>query len=357
MEGEVCNFTMVWTVVLACLLYSYTIGKFIPQGTTRLFSLTIVTCLFLWLPLNLTTIHLGGLTSFFIAWLANFKLLLFAYGKGPLSSHPPLPLSRFIAIACLPIKIMPTHSHSESTSIQETVKIKLLKKTFLAKLILFGMLLKVYDFNEYIHPKTRMSLYCVHIYLMLEVVLAVVAYVARTMVQMELEPQFDEPYLATSLQDFWGKRWNLMVTSILRPTIYNPVHSISSRVVPRKQASLVAVFTTFLVSGIMHEFIFYNIGGLKPTGEVTCFFLLHGVLVSIEVCIKRVVKGKLHLPAILARPLTLGCVFATSFWLFFPPFLRFEPDVRGCRETVAFLEFVTTGRLISPSNTSCPYSL
>uniref|UniRef100_A0A2N9ISK3 Uncharacterized protein n=1 Tax=Fagus sylvatica TaxID=28930 RepID=A0A2N9ISK3_FAGSY len=30
------------------------------------------------------------------------------------------------------------------------------------------------------------------------------------LVGVELEPQFDEPYLATSLQDFWGRRWNLM---------------------------------------------------------------------------------------------------------------------------------------------------
>ncbi|KAI3711901.1 hypothetical protein L1987_70450 [Smallanthus sonchifolius] len=354
MEGEVGNFIVVWKVVFACLLYSYTIGKLIPEGTTRLLALTIVTCLFLWFPLNLTTMHLGGLTSFFISWLANFKLLLFAYGKGPLSSNPRIPLSRFILMACLPIKITSTNSRSEK-SIQETKK--KVKKLSLVKLMLFVMLLKAYDFNQYIHPKVRMSLYCFHIYFMLEIVLAMVAYVARTVGQMELEPQFDEPYLATSLQDFWGKRWNLMVTSILHPTVYHPLHTISSRWMSRKRASLVSVFITFLVSGLMHEFIFYNIGRLKPTGEVTCFFLLHGVLVSIEVYIKRVVKGRLHLPAIVSRPLTLGCVLATCFWLFFPPFLRFEPYIRGCQESVAFFEFVTTGRLVSSSNASCPYVL
>ncbi|KAM0020382.1 putative long-chain-alcohol O-fatty-acyltransferase [Helianthus debilis subsp. tardiflorus] len=350
MEGEVGNFIVVWIVVFTCLLYCYTIGKFIPKGTTRLLALSIVTCLFLWFPLKLTTMHLGGLTSFFIAWLANFKLLLFAYGKGPLSSDPPIPLSRFVPMACLPIKIASTYSRSESP-IQET-KITA-KKGYLVKLSLFGMLLKVYDYNQYIHPKVMMSLYCFHIYFMLEIVLDMVAYVARTVVQMEFEPPFDEPYLATSLQDFWGKRWNRMVTSILHPTIYDPVRSISLRFVSRKWASLVAIFTTFLVSGVMHEFIFYNIGRLKPSGEVTCFFLLHGVLVSIEVCIKRM--GLLHLPTIVSRPLTLGCVLITCFWLFFPPFLRFKPEVRGCQETVAFLEFVTTGRLISPCNASCPY--
>ncbi|CAI9285300.1 unnamed protein product [Lactuca saligna] len=356
MEGEVDKFIVVWIVVLACLLYSYTIGTLIPQGTTRLVALSIVTCLFLWLPLNLTTMHLGGLTSFFIAWLANFKLLLFAYGKGPLSSNPPIPLMHFVPMACLPIKAVHTTSISSPESSTQVIK-KKVKKISIFKILLFGMLLKVYDYNEYIHPKLKMSLYCFHIYFMLDIVLAMVAYVARTLVQMELEPQFDEPYLATSLQDFWGRRWNLMVTSILHPTIYDPVRSISIHLVSREWASLVAIFTSFLVSGLMHEFIFYNIGRLKPTGEVTCFFLLHGVLVSVEVAIKKATKGKLHLPPIVSRPLTLGCVLTTCFWLFFPPFLRFKPDVRGCQESVAFLEFVTNGRLISPANASCPYLL
>ncbi|GKA80922.1 acyl-CoA--sterol O-acyltransferase 1-like protein [Tanacetum coccineum] len=356
MEGEVNNFIVVWVVVLVCLLYCYTIGKFIPKGTTRHLAISIVTCLFIWFPLNLNTIHLGGLTSFFIAWLANFKLILFAYGKGPLSSDPPLPLSRFIIMACLPIKPICTPSPlNPRSSVQETRKTG--NKIFLVKVMLFGILLKVYDYHEYIHPILKMSLYCFHMYFMLEMALVILAYVARTLVQMESEPQFDEPYLATSLQDFWGKRWNLMVTSILHPTIYDPIHSFSTRFMPRKWASFIAVLTTFLVSGLMHEFIFYNIGRLETTGEVTCFFLLHGLLVGIEVNIKRAAKGKLCLPPVVSRPLTLACVLATCFWLFFPPFLRFKPDVRGCQESVAFLEFVTNGRLINPSNGSCPYLL
>ncbi|KAK4360075.1 hypothetical protein RND71_022304 [Anisodus tanguticus] len=41
--------------------------------------------------------------------------------------------------------------------------------------------------------------------------------------RVELEPPFDEPYKTSSLQDFWRRRWNLMVTNILRPTVYDPV--------------------------------------------------------------------------------------------------------------------------------------
>nr|XP_043626460.1 acyl-CoA--sterol O-acyltransferase 1-like [Erigeron canadensis] len=351
MEGEVENFILVWIVVIVSLLYSYMISKLIPKGTTRLLALSIVICLFLWFPLNLTTMILGGFTSFFIAWLANFKILLFAYGKGPLSSDPPIQLSHFIPMACLPIKSSSGHTNSIQATKKTTMRI------VFVKVVLFGLLLKAYDYSEYIHPYLIMSSYCLHMYLVLDMVLDLIAYVARNVVKMELEPQFHEPYLATSLQDFWGKRWNLMVTTILHPTIYEPIRSISLRFLSRRWASVVAVLTTFLVSGLMHEFIFYNIGRLRPTGEVTCFFLLHGVLLSIEISLKRIAIGKLHLGPSLSRPLTLGIILATCFWLFFPPFLRFKPYVRGCQESVAFLEFVTNGRLISPDNATCPFLL
>ncbi|CAA2960022.1 acyl- --sterol O-acyltransferase 1-like [Olea europaea subsp. europaea] len=181
MEGEINNFVMVWITVFASLTYCHTVDKIFPTGYTRSIAILPVVCLFFYLPLNLNTIHLGGTTSFFIAWLA----------------------------------------------------------------------------------------------------------MTRVLIRVEFEPQFDEPYLATSLQDFWGRRWNLMVSNILRPTVYDPVLSISRQVIARKWAALPPVLATFLVSGLMHELVFYNIGRLKPTGEVMCFFLLHGVSLAMEIGIKK----------------------------------------------------------------------
>lgn len=105
MEGELTNFVMVWASVLACLCYCHTIAKFFPKGTIRFLTIFPVFCLFIYLPLYLNTINLGCTSTFFISWLTNFKLLLFAFSTGPLYSHPPIPLTRFILLACLPIKI------------------------------------------------------------------------------------------------------------------------------------------------------------------------------------------------------------------------------------------------------------
>ncbi|KAK7844963.1 acyl-coa--sterol o-acyltransferase 1 [Quercus suber] len=123
------------------------------------------------------------------------------------------------------------------------------------------IMFRVYDYGDQIHPKLILILYCFHIYFSLEIILAIVAALA----QLELEPQFNEPYLSTSLQDFWGRRWIPMVTSILRVTIYNPTRRSMTHVVSHKWASLLAIFTTFVVSGLMHKLIFYYIGRLRPT--------------------------------------------------------------------------------------------
>ncbi|XP_060673937.1 uncharacterized protein LOC132804060 [Ziziphus jujuba] len=45
--------------------------------------------------------------------------------------------------------------------------------------------------------------------------LSIIASLCRVLLGLEMEPQFDEPYLATSPQDFWSRRWNLMIGNIL----------------------------------------------------------------------------------------------------------------------------------------------
>ncbi|KAH0713999.1 hypothetical protein KY290_006866 [Solanum tuberosum] len=184
-----------------------------------------------------------------------------------------------------------------------------------------------------------------------------VSTMVRVVSQVELEPPFDEPYKTSSLQDFWGKRWNLMVTKLLHMTVYVPVRSMMTVKISRKWAPLPAVIATFFVSGLMHELIFYNIGRLKPSGEVTCFFIVNGVALTIEIVIKKLLNGKVLVPKIISGPLAIGFIILTSFWLFFPPFLRGKAEIKACTEFIAFLEFAKYGNLVSPTNITCPLVL
>ncbi|MCD7466083.1 hypothetical protein HAX54_002433 [Datura stramonium] len=80
------------------------------------------------------------------------------------------------------------------------------KLNYVIKTLLFALIIRVYDYSDYIHPHIIMVIYCFHIYLCLEIILVIVSGLARGFFGLQLEPQFNEPYLSTSLQDFWGRR-------------------------------------------------------------------------------------------------------------------------------------------------------
>ncbi|CAN0917250.1 Acyl-CoA--sterol O-acyltransferase 1 [Linum grandiflorum] len=339
--GEIDKFIKVWISILISLTYCYAIPNSIPKGPKRLVSILPVVALFLYLPLHLNSIHLGGITAFFIAWLANFKLLLFSFGKGPLSNYPdnnnnnnnnshrctPLSLPSFIAVSCLPIKIQLNKNSSATGSSREG------PLNYTLKALSVAVLIRAYDYSDSIHPKLLLILYGLHTYFMLDLILAVSAAGARNILGLEMEPHFDEPYLSTSLQEFWGRRWNLIVNRILRPTVYDPIRA--------RWAPLPAVFATFVVSALMHELILYYMTRTRPNWKMAGFFLLHGACVAAEIVVKKATKQR-QLPMVVSRALTVGFVLATGIWLFFPKFAQCRLDVKASQEYAAFGEFVIT---------------
>jgi hypothetical protein len=48
---------------------------------------------------------------------------------------------------------------------------------------------------------------------------------------IELEPAYNKPFLSSSLTDFWGKRWNLLISNLMRTAVYEPVLYVCLRAV------------------------------------------------------------------------------------------------------------------------------
>ncbi|KAG8658281.1 hypothetical protein MANES_03G134704v8 [Manihot esculenta] len=335
MDMELKSFIKVWVLAITCLCYCYYVAARLPKGTLRLLSILPVIYIFIVLPTNLTSPNLCGPTAFFLAWLANFKLLLFSFDQAPLSPLPPK-LFHFISLACLPIQLkQKTHNHTNRSPHFMPRSLLLAIKTFVLVL-----LFHIYSYRQFMHPYVILVLYCLHVYLHVELVLAISAVPARALFGFEIEPQFNEPYLATSLQDFWGRRWNLMVTSILRPTVYYPVHQFSKRLFGPTWASLPAVIATFWVSGLMHEVIYFYLTRVSPTWEVTWFFILHGICVAIEVVLKKVVKDRWQLHRAISGPLAVTFAGVTAFWLFFPQITRNRVDEQVIWECSILLNFI-----------------
>jgi len=66
-------------------------------------------------------------------------------------------------------------------------------------------------------------LYSFFIYIAVSLIFEGIAALVSPLMGIELEPSFNKPFLADSLADFWGKRWNLLVSNLLRVSIYDPV--------------------------------------------------------------------------------------------------------------------------------------
>jgi len=90
---------------------------------------------------------------------------------------------------------------------------------------------------------------------------------------VDAQPIMQEPATATSLSDFWGKRWNLGFRQLTHGLVFKPV---------RERFGLaVATLSAFFVSGIIHDLVisFPARGGY---GLPTAYFFLQGAGVLFE---------------------------------------------------------------------------
>lgn len=89
-------------------------------------------------------------------------------------------------------------------------------------------------------------------------------------------PHGPSPPLATSLSEFWGRRWNLWLSEWFRQIIFRPL----------QRRPLIALFAAFFVSGVLHDLVInvplYIVTGRKYFGCMTLYFLLQPVGIMIE---------------------------------------------------------------------------
>src|SRR5262249_18976328 len=80
------------------------------------------------------------------------------------------------------------------------------------------------------------------------------------------------PIAATSLAEFWGLRWNRIMTGMMREVIFMPL--------ARRIGGVAALLVVFLYSGVLHEFVSFAAHG--GYGRPTLYFLIQGAGVWLE---------------------------------------------------------------------------
>lgn len=111
------------------------------------------------------------------------------------------------------------------------------------------------------------------------------------------------PWQATSLADFWGRRWNRLFGDWLHQVVFMPI----------KRRPKTAIFTTFLVSGLVHELLvslpFMIVYGKNIWGLMTGYFLIQYLAIRIESRLQLNALGKktlLWLAVLAPVPLVLN---------------------------------------------------
>jgi alginate O-acetyltransferase complex protein AlgI len=89
---------------------------------------------------------------------------------------------------------------------------------------------------------------------------------------------FKKPLLATSLTEFWGKRWNLAFSEMTSIALYRPLRSLIG---PTK-----AMIIAFLFSGLLHE-LAVSVPVKAGYGLPLLYFLIHGLVMYVEKVVEK----------------------------------------------------------------------
>jgi hypothetical protein len=128
---------------------------------------------------------------------------------------------------------------------------------------------------------------------------------------VDAQPIMQAPLAATSLSDFWGRRWNLGFRHLTHRLIFKPVR-IRGGVVP-------AILLSFLASGVIHDLVI-SLPARGGYGFPTGYFVLQGLGVLFE---RGPLGKRLGLSSgIRGWLFAVICAGAPAFILFHPLFVR-----------------------------------
>lgn len=123
--------------------------------------------------------------------------------------------------------------------------------------------------------------------------------VAR-MIGINLLENFNLPYLASSVQDFW-RRWHISFSTWLRDYIYFPLGGNRKGLV----MTIVNTLIVFVISGLWHG----------AAWNFVIWGILHGTAISFERILKSIVGNKIILPKLVR--ILYAYILISIFWVFF----------------------------------------
>ncbi|CAF2926385.1 unnamed protein product [Rotaria sp. Silwood2] len=112
------------------------------------------------------------------------------------------------------------------------------------------------------------------------------------------------PFLSQSIRKFWGCRYNQLVGSVLKESVFEPTRRLL-------HSSTIAVLTTFTLSGLLHAHVAVAVFGASSPVSAFTFFFLQGIACCVEnLCSLTLPKPigivTTHIFLLLTAPLYIG---------------------------------------------------
>mmetsp|Transcript_5271 Transcript_5271/g.12400 ORF Transcript_5271/g.12400 Transcript_5271/m.12400 type:complete len:339 (-) Transcript_5271:126-1142(-) len=156
-------------------------------------------------------------------WLGTFKVLAMCLNRGPLAQ--PRGFLQTLAILMLPI--FPADTASDGKKAQgrlydEAGSPGILMLQGIAKTVLLATVIFL-AVNLQIPTILHNLILAFGMVGFLGVIMDLPASLVCSALGMKIIPTFDQPWFSTSLADFWGRRWNITTSSVLRTVIHDTI--------------------------------------------------------------------------------------------------------------------------------------
>lgn len=74
-----------------------------------------------------------------------------------------------------------------------------------------------------LHWFFRHAIYSFSLFALIGLIMDSLGAIAKPMLNLTLAAHFNQPYLSTSLREFWGRRWNVVAGTAVRFLVYDPI--------------------------------------------------------------------------------------------------------------------------------------
>ncbi|CAF0985048.1 unnamed protein product [Rotaria sordida] len=129
------------------------------------------------------------------------------------------------------------------------------------------------------------------------------------------------PFLPTSLHDFWSRRWNIYVKSILHRIAFIALPKLTGFNEKSNARFISAGLFAFFVSGLLHEFMYTVSMDRWSGGKNMLFFLINGMFVGIELVFQGLLRRKQLVPPYFGWIYTIAALYSTAH-LFCDPWIE-----------------------------------